>query len=1329
MSTATTNTSSNSAASKSKSVGKVADQTTAVNTSIADAMEKMTGKRMYRMSTGEMVELPSDMSMEDAAQLEAEGNAAKKKLGKGPGPKPIPNVKEKAKVKDKKDGKDKKAAKKGAKGKGGKGGKAKGGGGKGGKGGVIKGKVGAWLMAKGAPVIAKGKTKLTQFKSNEQTHDDAGTKLTQTLSAVVPPVVEGQSTSNSSQVTTVDTKPAPQPSEAEAKQKLNDAISDNIPKNIEDVDNFKSSNKAGQMSAAAAISITKDKNEVSATFGDMKQQPAPTPSGVTPVPLPPEEVAPATAKMNLGTDTIAPLQKEHTDVSNFTKEADSKLKEEGVTQEQLDMVDSGDLADANKEKKGMEKKAKTEPQAITQFAQQANKKVDAELQQEENKERDAIKNERKQKLNATKQKQQGTKTDIEKKREDVANKINGIYKRAQEKVTTKLADLETNAMKRFDDGNAKATKEFEDTVKRELDAFKDDRYSGFWGWARKAKDWLLGMEDLPRVKAIFENNRTIFVNTVNALVDTITQDNKKVIQECKDELTAARTEIKEFVDKLGPDLKDAGKKAQDEMNSQLDELDKTINKKEEELQNKLQDKQKAAIKAIDEKIEKMKEEMSGALSKLGKLLLLAAKKFFTWALEKFGFSLAEIESIINKGAAVLKAIFTQPIQFVKNLMNAAITGFKNFGKNFLKHLKDALFEWLTGSLEGLTLPAVWDFKGIISIGLQMIGISYANIRKHMVTVMGETTVGALEKTFTLVKTLITEGPMAAWEQLKEMAGEMRDAFIDAVKDFIKTKIIEQAIQWIVGIFVPGAGIIKAIVGIYDTIVFFINKAKQIMQMISNFLGSISEIASGNIGAAADAMENGLARGLSLVINFLAQLLHLNGITDKIRNAIQKIRDKVDVVLLKVAKWIADKAKALWGKVKQGAATVAGWFRIEKPVKLKNGEAHTLKMDPKSPDKRLQIHTSPQAFVVWVNSNFGPAPAHGAVAARPAHPMLAQLQAAAQHIEDMQTSYATATNDAEKSTVSTNISNAINALASLLGTIAPTAVADANGIVPTPPTVFTYGGVDGRGYGQWAKAQYLSANAAARGNSNEASNMGDSDNVTGWDVVRRRLRIVPPFGGDLTRYESAVAPWIQTRHDFVRGHLMNGKLGGGAFPYNLTPITGEANNSSPLSHFRQVESRLQTALKIVPAVGVPPKVYHYEVHAIYGVHPPRGRVELSDLIAETELKIKIQRSKLRMLGTTPADMALRSTIETNLYNCYRVYAYARFETERLKYEEEFLPQGFLTEDIELTPVIAPSTPPAPPNPPRWTPGTVEAKQVTNALPPFTVSAAAQAALPS
>jgi len=877
---------------------------------------EVAGKTMYVASDGELVELPPDMTDAEATKLEAQAKAAEKKLGKGPAPKPVPDVKKLAKKVEKK-GKPKP----GPKGKKSAAGKGKGGP-KGGAGmaklKVGPGKVAQYLAAKATPTLAKGIAALQKLKQNEQTHDDAAEKLKQSEKAVVIPPSEGQSKSNTGQVATVNSYPPPAVDDKKGKQQLQDSLEANFPQTIEDVDNFKRDRKAQHMGADVMKVVQADKNAVSSTFQEMEQTPPPIPPETPPEALPPEELAPPTANMDLGQGAVPSLQKQHTDVSSYSKEADARLKEEGVTQEQLDMVDSGDLAEANKEKKGLQQAAQTQPLAVQKFAQREAETVQKDLKQEEKKERDALKTKRKAGLSATAKKQLEAKKALEKKREEVASKINGIFQTAQDSVKKKLADLENESMKRFDDGNAQATRQFEDNVNRELGAFKAERYSGWFGRAKKAKDWLWGMDELPEVKAIFDSNRTVFVNTINKLVEDINIDNKRVIQECKDELAAATKAIKEYVDTLEPGLKDIGNKTAEEMNGKLQELDQFVNKKEEELRDKLKDKQTAAIKAIDEKIEKMKEAMSGALSKLGKLLLAAAKKFFTWALEKCGVSLSTIEGIINKGTAVLKAIFTQPIKFVKNLMNAAITGFKNFGSNFLKHLKDALFEWLTGSLEGLKLPQTWDLKGIIGVALQMIGITYDNLRKHMVTEMTEPVVAGMEKGFALVQTLVKEGPMAAWEQLKEMAGEMRDAFVDAVKDFIKQKIIEEAIKWLVSLFVPGAGLIKAALGIYDTIVFFIQKAKQIIQMVSNFLGSISEIAAGNIAAAADAMEKGLARGLSLVISFLAQLLRMSGITDKIKKALEKIRGKVDAVLLKVAKWVADKGKKLYGAGKAAA---------------------------------------------------------------------------------------------------------------------------------------------------------------------------------------------------------------------------------------------------------------------------------------------------------------------------------------------------------------------------------------------------------------------------
>lgn len=937
---------------------------------------RVLGKDYYRTSEGKLEELPPDITYEEAVKLEAEAKAGLKKIGKGPPPQPVPDVKKLAKKETPKDKARSAASRKKSRRRSGNAAAKAGAAASAMLKSIGPGKVAQYLAAKAAPVLAKGIGKLQKLRENEQTHDDAAEKRAQAEQAVVIPVSEGQSKSNAGQVNLVSARPAPTADENKAKQTLQESLRENVPRKVEDVDNFKRDAKAQHMGADVMKVVLADKNAVVATYEDMGQTPAPAPREHEPESLPPTETAPPTAGMNLGKDAIAPLQKEHTDVSNFTKEADSKLKEEGVTQEQLDMVDSGDLATAKKEKKGMETAAKTEPIAVQEFAQQEAGNVDKDLKQQENKQRQAMKSKRKDGLGATSQKQKNAKSDLEKKREEVAREINSIYQTAQDKVKKRLADLETESMKRFDDGNAKATKEFEDTVNREIDAFKDDRYSGWFGWARKARDWWKGMDDLPEVKAIFDRNRAKFVTAIDRLVADISADNKRVIQECKDELQNARTKIADFVAKLGPALIDVGKKAADEMNSKLNEMDKFVAGKEQDLQNQLKDKQAAAIKAIDEKIEKMKEAMAGALAKLGKLLLLAAKKFFTWALQKFGYSLGEIEGIISKGAAVLKAIFTKPIQFVKNLISAAKQGFSNFKENFLKHLKDAVFEWLTGSLQGVKLPDTWDAKGIASVIFQLVDISKESILKHVEKYVPAPIMKTLHTLVPIVQTLMDKGPMAVWEQLKDKAAEMVDGFVETVKDWIKLAIVKKAVETVLSMFIPGAGIVRAIVGIYDTIVFFIQKAKDIMKMIGSFLGSISEIAAGNIGAAAKALEDGLARGLKLVINFLARFLRLTGITNAIRQALTKIRTKVHGVLDKVAKWIADKAKALVGKgvsaVKAGVAKLRNWWaNIREGFTDERGQAHSLYFDEKAGGAtQVRLASNPEAVGTFLTRRRG-----------------------------------------------------------------------------------------------------------------------------------------------------------------------------------------------------------------------------------------------------------------------------------------------------------------------------------------------------------------------
>ena len=612
-----------------------------------------------------------------------------------------------------------------------------------------KGPTGQFLEQESAGVCGQAAGKAQVLAENEQTHDDAEEKLKQTESAVKPPEQEGQSQSNAEQVEGLDQAQAPEPEEKQAKAKMTAEVEKAVPNSIKQLNEFKSKGKAKVVGSKVLQEVKKDTDAVQGTYNEMEKAPQPKPPEQEPQELPPEEAVPETPTMDLGKGAVPQIKAEHTDFTEFDKKSDELLEKEGVTEEQLEMVDEGDLAEAKKERKGLKKNVAEQPGMIQEFAQTQVNKVDKDLKQKEKTARDQMRGQRKEGLKASKDKQQKTKTALELKREAVTRKINAIYEKAKTNVTTKLNNLEKSSLKAFDTGQDKASREFEDEVKRDINAFKRKRYSGFWGPAKWLKDKLLGIADFPEVVRAFEKAKSNFVVKIDQLIIDITKASQKVIKECKDELAGARKQIKAFVDTLGPELKSTGQKAMQEMKAKLAEMDKFIDKKKAELAQKLCDKKEAAIKKIDEKIEKMKEEMSGLVSKLGNLLLAAALKFFKWALKKAGYNTAQLMGVINKGKAVIKKIVGDPIGFIGNIIDAVKLGINNFKNNIKKHLVGGLINWLTGAMGdvGIQLPAKFDLKGILSIVLQILGLTWANIRNKLVIKLGEKVVGLAEKSF------------------------------------------------------------------------------------------------------------------------------------------------------------------------------------------------------------------------------------------------------------------------------------------------------------------------------------------------------------------------------------------------------------------------------------------------------------------------------------------------------------------------------------------------------------------------------------------------------
>ena len=786
-----------------------------------------------------------------------------------------------------------------------------------GKAAAAAGAVSAFLRKMTQPAFESKKKKVAQLAANEKTKDPADAKLAQTEKAVVPPAEEAGSQAKASQVSTVEQAPEPQPDEQQAKDQFQSAMEQAVPSTLEEVDKFKEEGKGRIVGEKVKEVVTADSQQVKGTYQEIENPPEPKPPDQNPEELPEMETAPETASLDLGDGVVGEVQHEHTDLSEFDQQSEEMLQKEGIKEEYLDMVDEGDLAEARKERQSVKTKAKEGPKEVKTFEQQESQKVSKELKKEELEGKQKMKEERQEELTGAREDQKKTKTGIEQKRLEVTNHINGIYETANTTVKQKLEDLEKKSLKDFDEGEKKATKSFEDEVKKRIDAFKKRRYDRFGGSLLWAKDKLFGMDDLPEVKQIFDTEKNRFITSIDALIVKITAENKRVIQECKELVANARMEIEKFVQGLGPELGKTGQEGLQQMKGKLDALDKKINDKEKELKKKLEAKREAAIKAIEEKIEKMKEEMSGLISKLGNLLLNAMVKFFKWALKKAGYASDQLMGILNKGKAVIKKIVTDPIGFIKNIVTAVKNGIGMFQKNIKKHLIGGLISWLTGAMADvpITLPTKFDLRGILSLVLQILGLTWDRIRKKLVKRLGEKVVKIAETSVAIIKKLITEGPMSLWEMIKAKAAKIKQQVMSGIRNWIIVQVVKQGIIKLLSFLNPAGAIVQAILAIYNTIMFFVENWDRMVQFVKTVFGSIADIAVGKLSAAAQAVERVLAMTIPIILNFMARLLGLSGIGKTITRIIAKIRKPIDKVVNKVIDSVAKLAKKLAGKGK------------------------------------------------------------------------------------------------------------------------------------------------------------------------------------------------------------------------------------------------------------------------------------------------------------------------------------------------------------------------------------------------------------------------------
>lgn len=481
--------------------------------------------------------------------------------------------------------------------------------------------------------------------------------------------------------------------------------------------------------------------------------------------------------------------------------------------------------------------------------------------------------------------QQAAKAKDEAERKKVADTIEGIYNKTKEAVETKLAALDEEVNGYFDSGTDAALAAMKSYTEQRIDAYKDERYSGVVGKGRWLRDQFKGLPE--EANAFYVEGRNLFTRLMDAVIVRVSNLVEKRLAEAKKMVADGQKEIKTYVDGLPKNLKSVGQAAEKEVAGRFAELERGIEDKKNQLAASLAQKYKEAGEKADKALKEIQDSNKGLVQKFVEKLGEVIKIIMEFK--------GKLMAVLRKGWDVIKGILADPIGFLGNLIAALKQGFNQFKANIGQWLLKGIIGWLFGALAeaGVTPPSDFSLPSIFKLVMQILGITYERMRAKAVKLLGPTAVTIIEKLVDYVKTLVTGGPAALWEQVKGDLANLKEQVLGEIRNMIITEVIKAAVLKIVSMFNPVGAFVQAVLAIYNTVMFVVEQASRIAALVSSVVDSVSAIASGAVGAAANKIEQSLGAAIPVVIGFFARLVGVGGLPKKATAVVKKVQGVID----------------------------------------------------------------------------------------------------------------------------------------------------------------------------------------------------------------------------------------------------------------------------------------------------------------------------------------------------------------------------------------------------------------------------------------------------
>ncbi|WP_343913703.1 DUF4157 domain-containing protein [Aquimarina litoralis] len=285
-------------------------------------------------------------------------------------------------------------------------------------------------------------------------------------------------------------------------------------------------------------------------------------------------------------------------------------------------------------------------------------------------------------------------------------------------------------------------------------------------------------------------------------------------------------------------------------------------------------------------------------------------------LEIMNFPFDLIGNIITRSLQAIEDIKRDPIGFLKNILRAIKEGFIKFFDNIVTHLINGVMGWLMRELRDAGIPELTDFslQGVISWVLEVLGLSMERIweklaehprigPERVARIRGA--INTLEGIWTFIKDVQERGIAAIWDKIQEQLSNLWNVVIDAVKNFVMTRIITQVTTKLLSMLDPTGimAVVNGAIAFFNAVQSFIQYLREMLEVINSFVNGVADIARGNVATAADYLERTMGQSMPVVIGFLANQVGLGGIGARIAEIIGSVRALIDEALT----WLVNKA--------------------------------------------------------------------------------------------------------------------------------------------------------------------------------------------------------------------------------------------------------------------------------------------------------------------------------------------------------------------------------------------------------------------------------------